>query len=92
MQYACGATRGRQEDVLELLQGVVVQVEAGVSCQVQLLQLGGEVFRKDDLTQLITAQVHTLGEGGRGLTHTHIHTHTHTQGRVYNDVYLHFRA
>lgn len=47
-------------DVLELLEGLVVQTETGVSGQVQLLELGRQVLRQSDLTQLVTAQIHTL--------------------------------
>lgn len=51
------------DDLLELLQGLVVQAESWVSCQVQLLQLGRQIFRQRDLTQLIAAQVHALKTG-----------------------------
>lgn len=35
----------RNSSVLELLQGLVVQVETGVSSQVQLLELGRQILR-----------------------------------------------
>lgn len=46
--------------VLEQLQALVVQVEAGVACQVQLLQLGGQHLGQGHLGQLVAAQVHAL--------------------------------
>ena len=52
------------QGLLELLQGAVVQVEPGVPGEVQLLQLGGQVLWQGDVTQLITAQVHTLAPQG----------------------------
>lgn len=38
----------------------MVQVETGVSGQVQLLKLGRQILWQSDLTQLVTAQIHTL--------------------------------
>ena len=55
-------------DLLELLEGLVVQVETRVSSQVELLKLGGQVLREGDLTQLITAQIHTLTRRGEDVT------------------------
>lgn len=47
-------------DLLELLQCLVVQAESRVSRQVELLQLGRQILRQRDLTQLVAAQVHAL--------------------------------
>ena len=46
--------------LLEELQALVVQVEAGVSREVQLLKLLRKRLRQSHLRQLVAAQVHTL--------------------------------
>lgn len=46
--------------VLKLLEGFMVQVEARVASEVQLLKFWRQILWESDLTQLITAQVHTL--------------------------------
>lgn len=48
--------------VLEQLQALVVQVEAGVAREVELLKLLGKRLGQSDLGQLVAAQVDTLRE------------------------------
>lgn len=56
----CTLNLQKSHDILELLQSFVVQVQTRVSCQVQLLKLGRQIFREGDLAQLIAAQIYTL--------------------------------
>lgn len=42
----------------------MVQAESRVSCQVELLKLGGQIFWQSDLTQLVAAQIHALKTRG----------------------------
>lgn len=53
----------------------MVQAESRVSCQVELLKLGGQIFRQSDLTQLVAAQVHTLKTSG-GDVYIHVDNNT----------------
>lgn len=41
----CTLNLQKYHDILELLQSFVVQVQTRVSCQVQLLKLGRQIFR-----------------------------------------------
>lgn len=50
----------------------MVQAESRVSCQVELLKLGGQIFRQSDLTQLVAAQIHALKT--RGDVYIHVDT------------------
>ena len=63
----------RNNDILELLEGLVVQIETRVSSQVQFLKLGGQILWKSDLAQLITAQIHTLTTNDKMSSHTNAH-------------------
>lgn len=56
----CTLNLQQYNDILELLQSFVVQVQARISCQVQLLKLRRQIFRQGDIAQFIAAQIHTL--------------------------------
>lgn len=61
--YCLGCTLSQQKYanyILELLKGLVVQIQTRISCQVQLLKLGRQIFRQGDLAQFIAAQIYTL--------------------------------
>lgn len=61
--YCLGCTLGQQKHanyILELLEGLVVQIQTRISRQVQLLKLGGQIFRQGDLAQFVAAQIYTL--------------------------------
>lgn len=51
----------------------MVQAESRVSCQVELLKLGGQIFWQSDLTQLVAAQIHALKTRG-GDVYIHVDT------------------
>lgn len=50
----------KNEGILKLLEGLVVQVQTWVAREVQLLKLWRQILRQSDLTQLVAAQIHTL--------------------------------
>lgn len=52
----------------------MVQIEARVSGQVQLLKLGWQILRESDLAQLIAAQIHTLTTEGKDVN---VHTNAY---------------
>lgn len=47
-------------NILELLKGLVVQIQTRIPCQIQLLKLGRQIFRQGDLAQFVAAQIYTL--------------------------------